>query len=270
VIVSLAVVGFFALEMSGRAFSAGMALALATIKVTTFIPILTIAPNKGHIEPRFVAGLIVAVVILSVAVVHPNRVLAFYLADLQKINQLNGVGGVNDYTFAGPETGNMISLRHAFYRVGIVNGNILALLDGLVLLFAGVPLFWASWRGKVSRAGLSALVCLYSIIFIYHRSYDLVLLALPLVYVFALIVENVGTVRRLAYGSMVSMVIALYLRFAGLDAVSKQWNELGWPVRALIMPSITWFVLLASIMLVLAMVKMRAAGASPSCAQAIA
>jgi len=93
VIIALAVVGAFALEISGRAFSAGVALALATIKVTTLIPILTIVPNKRRIEPRLVAGLIVGVVILSVAVVHPSRVLLLYVADLQKIHQLTSAAG---------------------------------------------------------------------------------------------------------------------------------------------------------------------------------
>jgi hypothetical protein len=260
VIIALSVVGVFALEISGRTFSAGVALALATIKVTTFIPILTILPNMRRIEPRFVAGLIVGVVILSAAVVRPNRVLALYLADWQKIHQLNGAGEVNDYTFAGPETGNMISLRHALYRVGIVNGNVLAIVDGLLLSFAGASLLWASWRGKLSRTSLFALACLYSLVFIYHRAYDLVLLALPLVYAFGLVSENVGTTRRLAYGSMLSMVLALYLRSAGLTAMSRQWHESSWSVRALIMPSITWLILAASTMLILAIAKAGRAG----------
>jgi hypothetical protein len=260
VIIALAVVGAFALEISGRAFSAGVALALATIKVTTLIPILTIVPNKRRIEPRLVAGLIVGVVILSVAVVHPSRVLLLYVADLQKIHQLTSAGEVNDYTFSGPETGNIISLRHAFYRVGIVNGNILAIVDGLLLSFAGASLMWASWRGKLPRAGLLALVCLYSVVFIYHRAYDLVLLALPLVYAFALISENVGTVRRLAYGSMLSMVLALYLRAVGMSAISRQWHESSWPVRALIMPSITWLILAAASMLFFAIAISDGAG----------
>jgi len=92
------------------------------------------------------------------------------------------------------------------------------------------------------------LVACYSMLFVYHRPYDTVLLALPLVYAATAASRSRGPVRALLVTSALAILVAMNsyfpIQFTLLD---KSWRlgPAGWLIRALAVPYPTYAVMLA-------------------------
>ena len=99
-----------------------------------------------------------------------------------RIETLRGPGKVNDYSFEGPQNESMIGFDHLLYRLGMSDRRrIRALQYGLTALSG----LWTAWQVLVIRRprGVAcSLVALFSMVFLYHRDYDTLILVLPLVY----------------------------------------------------------------------------------------
>jgi hypothetical protein len=92
-------------------------------------------------------------------------------------------------------------------------------------------------------------------VFFYHRSYDAVVLVLPLVYSTGQARTAQGGARHLFAGCAVAILLVLYLNVDLLEEVFRLslvrpgW---GWLLQATVLPSGTWLVVIAMVCLVTA------------------
>jgi hypothetical protein len=115
---------------------------------------------------------------------------------------------------------------------------------------------WIAWLvvpGQLNRSDSTCLISFFSILFLYHRDYDTVILALPLVNCAERMSAKTGQARGL-YAACGLIVIAVLYMNAGYLRMLAQWclNTGAWGrlVQATILPSVTWLILLAMILTV--------------------
>ena len=92
-------------------------------------------------------------------------------------------------------------------------------------------------------------------VFLYHRDYDTVILALPLVYCAARARSEPGLAGRLFAGCALAIYSILYLNLPllmFLTAKSQEWGLVGRLIQATLLPYATWLVVLVMIGLVTA------------------
>jgi hypothetical protein len=92
-------------------------------------------------------------------------------------------------------------------------------------------------------------------IFLYHRIYDLVVLALPLAYATGRARGALGRPRVLFAIAAAAILFALYPSgrfFKALAAASTEWGTAGSVARAILLPSAAWLILTAMVCLWLA------------------
>ena len=242
---ALAILGSLALLATGRRLAGGLGLAVATMKVATMLPFCLVAIDRKKIDFRCLAGIALGVVVLCCSATRPDLLPSRLADNLRRIGAQGEIGRINDQSFSGPVNWAIIGFQHAYYRLGIVDRRLLVVMEGLTLAALGVPLAWAAWRRVLARPALLALLGLYATIFLYHRTYDLVLLALPLTYATGLARRGPTRARGPAAASGMAMVIALYLRMEGLRVMNQGHEAQGWVARSFLASPATWLVLVA-------------------------
>jgi hypothetical protein len=134
------------------------------------------------------------------------------------------------------------------------DATVISLLQLAVLFLLGVWLLW-EFRVRVQPGNellLAVLLCLFSCVFLYHRIYDSVILALPLLYC-------VDRVRERQAGSAIvykaiatGLVLVLNLPRGGLLIRFSDWSQsgglIGRLIQVFLLPYCTW-ILLASLFL---------------------
>ena len=109
------------------------------------------------------------------------------------------------------------------------------------------------------RPATACLVSFFSLLFLYHRDYDSVILALLLVHCAGRLGEATGRARW-AYAAIgVSTIGVLYMSSTfvrSLTSLTLQWGAWGRLVQAAVLPYATWLILLC--MLILFRVEARA------------
>jgi hypothetical protein len=248
----------------GRPVWAGVCLALATVKVPTMLPFLLLFLRKAD---RWAwAALGAGVLALCLLSGPPSRLPGRLATLVERIQQLEAPGAVNDYSFEGPRHENMLGFGRALYCVGLRDRRVIRVAEYLVLAVLGA---WVS-RQILSREGLPraaacSLVALYSVVFLYHRNYDAVILALPLAYCAGQARAAGGAARWLFTACAVAILLVLYLDLALLREVF-QWSQArgvwGRVVQAVVLPYATWSILIAMVCLVLGARKVQAAAAN--------
>jgi hypothetical protein len=185
---------------------------------------------------------------------------------LKTIRQSGEPGGPNDYSFANTENAQTrIGLDHTLYRLGLRNHRLIGALATAMVAALGAWLFWeVVFRRALPRGAALSLVALYSVLFFYHRTYDSVILTLPLVYA-ANQMRLSPRSARVWYGVVVlSCLAVLYtprrLLEWGLPR-SMEWGGLrGWAFQAVVSPWATWWVMTGLASLVLAQHRCEQAG----------
>ena len=94
----------------------------------------------------------------------------------------------------------------------------------------------------IPRGAAISLTALYSIIFFYHRSYDLLILALPVAFA---AIEAGREPEMTAWGALA--LLAMFVNPSGMRAIAE-WSfalGCGWGqvVRAIVLPITTWLIL---------------------------
>jgi Glycosyltransferase family 87 len=240
-------------QARGRPAWAGALLALATIKVATMLPFLLLFLRKTD---RW-AWLSLLGTTLGLCL------LSGRLGDLQgdvvslreRIKEVGAPGTVNDYSFEGTRHENIMGFEHAFYRIGLRDRGMIRLAQYAALLLLGA---WVARQvvpeRRLTRAAACSLVALYSAIFLYHRSYDAVILVLPLVYCAGQARVAQGRTRYLFAACAVSVLAVLHLNIDLLRAMTSLSFESG-PVwgrvlQGVVLPYGTWLIVLAMVLLV--------------------
>jgi hypothetical protein len=250
---AVALIAALGCQAKGQPILAGACLALATIKVITMLPFLVLFHRKSDLKTWLAMGL--AGIALCLAPGRP-RELPGQLANLvQRVETLGAPGKVNDYSFEGTQDESIIGFDHLFYRLGLRDRQLIRVLQYVAVAASGL---WVAWQVLVAglpRGAACSLVALYSMVFLYHRDYDTLILALPLVYCVGRARAEPGTTRRLFAICAVAIYIILYLNLPVLmflTAKSREWGLAGRLIQASLLPYATWSIVLVAIGIVTA------------------
>src|SRR5208337_4725686 len=236
-----------------RPIWAGVCLFLATVKFVTMTPFLLLFLRRAD---RLSWVVLVALVLGSCALTGRIADLPGRLATLaQRAGELSAPGKVNDYSYAGTRNESIISFDHLFYRLGMRDRDWIRYAQVFALLTVGA---WAAYLvilKDLPRPAAACLVSFFSLLFLYHRDYDTMILALPLAYCAGKVRVTTGPARWLytACGLMAIAILyadALFLRL--LTQRSLGWETWGRLVQATVLPYATWLILLAMLLLALA------------------
>lgn len=251
VLVTLSVLAALWLQDRHHPLAAGAGLALASIKPTTMLPFLLLFLRKKD-WPTWLA-LTVCGFGLALAAVPAPELPACLGRCLDNIRQALEPGHVNDYSFANDNNRELIAFDYALYHLGVRDRVQIPLIQLAVVMLLGVLV----WHGRryASRAGACALTACYAALFLYHRLYDMLILAVPLVYAVARTRSATGWVR-FGYG-VASMAIlgVLYLRLSLLKELTALVRQPGPGPRlleAVVLPYGIWLTLAALVSLLVA------------------
>jgi hypothetical protein len=229
-----------------RPILAGVCLAVATVKVGTMLPVLLLFHRRSDL--RTWAALAVSVAALCLLPGHAIELPTRLGEMLSLIREFSGPGQPNDITLQGPQAASIVGFEHAAYRLGLRGHGLPAIAQLVVLGGLGAWLAAVVWRRLVPRAASCSLVMLFALVFLYHRLYDALILALPLAYAVSLACSARGRRRLASALAALAMLSVLYMRRKSLQAASD-WSIAHGPagrmVQAILLPYATWAVVLA-------------------------
>ena len=229
----------------GRAATAGFCLAPASVKIATVLPFLI--PSLAWRQWRTWAAFGVAVIALPMA--WPSDLMSMAAKELRNITAARQPGLVNDYTFAGPFHDDMLGLEHWLYCLGFRDPALIGVIQLALLAAITALLVWRFSRRRqpADVALLFALTCTLSCLFLYHRLYDTIILALPLLYCASGARRSVG-VRRMAYLAVaVSLVLVMNFPRGWRMWTLAEWSVgagvAGRLVQVLVLPYPVWLLM---------------------------
>jgi hypothetical protein len=254
---AVSVLGALLAQAKGRHVLAGLLLACGTVKIATLVPFLLLFAHRRDWPSWLSFGL---TTVLLCVLGSPLAKLPDYLREnLANIRWSTQAGHINDYSFAGPLSDDIISIDHWVYRLGLRDRAVVSAAQGSVLLALGVWILRLSRHRHtlISPGALYSITCLFGCLFLYHRVYDTIILGVPLFFCASKYYVTNGW-RRLAYALIVPAVLMVMNMPRGehlLLAVAK-WSDgagiVGYLVQALVLPYATWIVLAAMLLIRLA------------------
>jgi hypothetical protein len=148
----------------------------------------------------------------------------------------------------------MVGFNLLFNRLGVEDRGTVALLQNGAQLLLGLWVVWLALRRFDTPAAMSV-VAVFSMLFMYHRIYDLLILALPLTYAFGKARSEKGLSRWSFVGCAACLLLAMNIREwliseprARVLAVHDATSLL---LRMFVLPFLTWLVLASLFLLVL-------------------
>ncbi|HWT83116.1 MAG TPA: glycosyltransferase family 87 protein, partial [Candidatus Methylomirabilis sp.] len=235
-----------------REVTAGIALAAASLKITTSFPFLLLLLARRHWKAWIAFAAVLT--LLCLCLYPPDRLAGLVAGQFENVRQARQVGEINDYSFSGPFHDDMLGLEHWLYCLGLRNNGVISLLQLGILFVIGLGLlreFLVRVR-PVDELRHAVLLCLFSCVFLYHRIYDSVILALPIFYCVDRAREE--SHRRAILYKAVATGLVLVLNFprGGVLIRLSNWSQssglAGRLVQILVLPYCTW-ILLASLFL---------------------
>jgi hypothetical protein len=230
-----------------RHVTAGVALGIATMKIGTMLPFLLLFHRRRDWKTWLALGATVVALILLGG--QPGRLLDQLRAMLHYIGELSRHPNFNDISYAGVHGGWILGIDHLLYRLGIHDRSTLTLLQFGALLVMGLWLACELATRRIPPGLGLALVSLYSVIFLYHRLYDTVMIAPALVYAAGRAKATSGRPHFLSVMATILMFLVLYLRRRTLgnltDWVLGHHGIAAMLTERFVLPYGTWSVLLA-------------------------
>jgi hypothetical protein len=252
VLTAIALIGAVLARVKGRWFTSAVCLAVATVKVGTMLPFLLLFCGRG--DRKTLIALAAVGLALVLAATPATAVPGRFREMVGNIARLDKT--VNSYEYANVSSAESFGIDHALYRLGLRNRSLIWLGQALILVVLGtIVAFEASPRGRLPRGAVVSLVALYAELFLYHRVYDTVLLALPLVYTAGRANLERGLERILPAVAGVAVLAVMYLRVGLLRTLTSfalGAGAGGQAIQALVLPYATWSILLAMACLLLA------------------
>jgi Glycosyltransferase family 87 len=249
------VLGLAALYAQGRGtpILAGILLALASVKIHTLVPTLLLFHRRSDWPTWVSLGVLVGA--LCILATPPGKLSLRLRDNLANIEADSQPGAMNDYSFRGPLNSSIVGFEHLFYRLGLRDRTAIHWLQYAAVALLGVGIIQLLARVKISRGGACSLVLLYATIFLYHRLYDTVILALPMLHASGRARSERGRTRWCFAGCAISILLTLAIFGRPLDALGRA--SLAWPpaakilTQAIVLPCATWLILAAMGLLVL-------------------
>jgi hypothetical protein len=255
-VVALGLIVALAAQAKGRPFAAGAAFVLGSVKPNTLLPFGLLFLRRRDLATWVAVAVFTAAVCLETgrALDAPRRAREYVAA----VQSFNAPGRVNDVTFDGPATPGMVGADYALYRLGFRSARSAAAAQIAALTLIGAALARRVLRRGVElpTGGDCAQVALYSTVFLYHRTHDFVVLALPLTHAVGRARAAAGRARWAFAAAAAAMVGALAHQRKLVEwleaAVRHRSDPAAWLVQAAVLPHATWLVLLAMFALALA------------------
>lgn len=170
---------------------AGLLLVPAMGKPQTMLPYLLLFLRRFDLRTWVTMGVVAPLMVI--ATTPPADLISRYWSWQAALHNSFGAGAINDLNLVS-NAPTEISLRHLMYCLGMGDRDRLRAYQSLLVILIGLALLYEiAWRGRITRAAGCSLVSCYVMLFIYHRPYDAVILALPLVYAVAAARQSVGT-----------------------------------------------------------------------------
>jgi hypothetical protein len=188
-----------------RSILSGALFGLATIKIATMLPFMLFVLRRRDWTVWIALGATVCVLVLLGG--QPTRLIEQCGEMLQRIGDLSKPGAINDISFTGTQNFSILGIDFLAYRLGVRGWVDVKIIQAVVLAGLGLALAYGVIRGPL-KSGLGlALISLYSVIFLYHRAYDLVILAPAVLYSFSQAKACIGW-RRAAFGAATAMMVS--------------------------------------------------------------
>lgn len=234
-------------QATSRPRLAGVCLAIATVKINTMLPFLMLFLGKRD-RPTWVV-LVLTCACLSLASGHPLELPKQLGATMQTIRVTYEPGQVNDYAFSGPSHASLIGLDHALYRLGLRDRQAISMTQYALLATLGLFVLRSILLHQISGGAACALVAQFSSIFLYHRTYDMVLLILPTLYA-ALHAEQFASAMQVRASACIAVLplLVMFINPDGLKLLERASFTLGvwgWMVQAVLLPLAIWLILAA-------------------------
>jgi hypothetical protein len=241
-VTALALLAALECQGRGRPVLAGVFLALATWKTSLSLPFLLL--RRGDV--RTWVAMVVASLALVLSVVRPGEIVPWTLTNFHAIGRLSAPGEINNYEFGNLYNVALLGLDYGYYCLGLRDRSLLRLLH---LATVGLLGLWLTiqvvGRRVGSRDAACSLVALYSLLFLYHRVYDAVILVLPLVYLTRRAIGGRADIRNLAAWCVVALTLVMDLPLRLMFAFrsrAQTWAS-GQLIGALLLPYSTWLIL---------------------------
>jgi hypothetical protein len=247
VVLAVALLGALWAQALGRPVVAGLLLAIATVKPQTMVPFLILFLRRSDVVTW--ATLAVVAPLMIITTTPPDELIARIWSWQACVRNNFGPGMVNDISYTNPSHHSLVSLGQVLYGLGMRDLGLINTGQSLLVLMLGLALLYkVAWRKQVARPAACALVGCYTMLFLYHRSYDTVFLALPLTYAAAAARRSSGVTRALFATAGVAVLVAMNsYTSVELTLLEKSWKLglAGRLIQALIIPYLTYAVLIA-------------------------
>jgi hypothetical protein len=238
---------------NGRDVSSGFALAAASAKITTMFPFLLLLFDRRHWKAWIAFALVMT--LLCLCLYQPGRLPGLLAKQLENVRLARQVGAINDYGFSGPYHDDMLGLEHWLYCLGMRDYGTISLVQLGILFLIGLGLLREQMRSQsqADQLRLPVLLCIYSCVFLYHRIYDALILALPLFYCVDR-ARNETRGRAWLYKAVATgLVLVLNFPRGGMLIHLANWAQtsgtVGRSAQIVVLPYCTWF-LLTSLLLI--------------------
>jgi hypothetical protein len=223
-----------------RPVAAGIAAALAFIKPQSGLPTMVRFARLGQWW-RALATMAAGLFALLLASGQTTHLFARIQLMQQNILVERGIGKLNDFSGQGPHAHTVLGFERLLWCLGIDDLSLDRSLGLAIAVMLGVALALEIARGHVDSRAAAALAAFYSLLFVYHRTHDAVVLALPLVYL-AVELRRDRSSGRLAV-AFCSVVAVLYIHPKTLGYVASRFPT--FVARALFLPLPTTLLLIA-------------------------
>jgi hypothetical protein len=231
-----------------QAVLAGIFLAFATVKVHTLIPILILFLRKSDLRTWISLAVTTTLLCLSTSSISefPGRMLD----EFRNVTELSAAGKVNDYSFDNPYDHMIIGFDRTLYCLGLRDRSVIRWAQVMILVAIAAWLACLALRPRrFPRKALCAMVALYAMIFFYHRTYDMTILALPLVYAATGMKADRLLERWLSFALFIMIILLMYvhsmLAKLAVQKVMEFQPVLGYLGQAILLPYATWLILLS-------------------------
>ena len=239
----------FLLRNRGQQFGAGISLALATMKPQTLIPCLLVFLRKDYLKIWIGFCLSLAALLVTM-----RSIPAFFEAlqdEMRNIAALAAPGEANDYSFEAPYHHTIIGLNYLFYCLGLRDRALIQILNIASTLAMGAALLLALKQKRWQCEALLSMICIYALLFFYHRFHDAAILAIPLTYSYVMTLRSTGRQRTTHFLTLVALlpVFVVHPRAVALfvNAIPNSMPLTRWLGEAFLLPYATWSALIAMV-----------------------
>jgi hypothetical protein len=218
-------------------------LAIASIKPQTMVPFMLLFMRRRDLKTWLFLCIFLAALLL--AAVSPTDLPTRIASMLDANAAARAPGKISDFSLLNRYTNTMFGFEHLFACIGLADHGTVATLGLTCSLVMGAWLAYViNVQQTLARGACCSLVSLYSMLFFYHRVYDLSILIIPLFYC-AIHFQAAPRRTRWCYAwVMAAVLLALNAQYGLFWDIRAEYPSSA-ILRILVLPSVTYLILSA-------------------------